>query len=110
MAPQPWLSLPLIPDARVTVLKETGAQPPLFLAAPIQGSALPLVEMAQDLDRPVYGLQYPSDLPHTSISEMAAALVKVGQEMTTYRLVPFMIFSFFSGKLDFCAIHLGNKT
>lgn len=80
VAPQPWLSLPLIPDARVTVLKETGTQPPLFLAAPIQGSALPLVEVAQDLDRPVYGLQYPSDLPHTSISEMAAALVKELQE------------------------------
>lgn len=79
-SPQPWLSLPLVPDTCVEVLRENGTEPPLFLAAPIHGSVIPLSEMAQGLNRPVYGLQYPPDVPHTSIAEMASVLVKELQE------------------------------
>lgn len=74
-----WLSLPLVPEVTVTVLKESGSlHIPLFLAAPIQGSADPLLQVAQSLDRPVYGLQYPPDLPCQSITQVARALVQVG--------------------------------
>lgn len=76
--PQPWLTLPLVPEGRVTVLRETSnSNVPLFLAAPIQGTAVPLTEIAQGLDRPVYGLQYPPDVSHKSITEMAEVLVQV---------------------------------
>lgn len=72
-----WLSLPLVPEVTVTVLKESGSSSiPLFLAAPIQGSADPLLQVAQRLDRPVYGLQYPPDLPCQSITQVARALVQ----------------------------------
>ncbi|XP_071547019.1 fatty acid synthase-like [Panulirus ornatus] len=76
MSPQPWLTLPLLPEGRVTVLQEGGNNAPLFLAAPIQGTTAPLVEVTRGLDRPVYGLQYPSDVPHHSITEMAQTLVQ----------------------------------
>ena len=76
--PQPWLTLPLVPETSVTILLEAGTcHIPLFLAAPIQGTADPLLQVAQDLDRPVYGLQYPPNLPHQSITEVAQALVQV---------------------------------
>lgn len=74
----PWLSLPLLPEVTVTILRKSGNSPiPLFLAAPIQGTADPLLEVAQNLDRPVYGLQYPPDLPCQTITRGARALVQV---------------------------------
>nr|XP_045622655.1 fatty acid synthase-like [Procambarus clarkii] len=80
--PQPWLTLPLVPEGRVTMLRETSnSNVPLFLAAPIQGTAVPLTEIAQGLDRPVYGLQYPPDVSHKSITEMAEVLVQKLQEL-----------------------------
>lgn len=72
----PWLTLPLVPEVCVSTLKKTGTRAPLFLTAPIHGSTAPLLEMSQELDRPVYGLQYPPDVPHTSIPELAKTLVK----------------------------------
>lgn len=76
--PHPWLSLPLVPEVTVTILKKSGSSHvPLFLAAPIQGTADPLLEVAQNMDRPVYGLQYPPDLPCQSITQVARALVQV---------------------------------
>lgn len=76
--PQPWLTLPLVPEKSIAILREAGTSDiPLFLAAPIQGTADPLLQVAQDLDRPVYGLQYPPNLPHQSITEVAQALVQV---------------------------------
>ncbi|XP_063877296.1 fatty acid synthase-like isoform X1 [Scylla paramamosain] len=75
--PQPWLTLPLVPEKSITVLREAGAScVPLFLASPIQGTADPLLQVAQDLDRPVYGLQYPPNLPNKSVEEVAQILVQ----------------------------------
>ncbi|KAG7154441.1 Fatty acid synthase-like [Homarus americanus] len=80
--PQPWLTLPLLPEVCIRVLREGGSTHiPLFLAAPIQGTADPLTEVAKRLDRPVYGLQYPPDLPHQSITEMAKILVQELQQV-----------------------------
>lgn len=80
--PQPWLMLPLVAESRVTVLRETGSSHvPLFLAAPIQGTAVPLTEVAQGLDQPVYGLQYPPDVSHQSITDMAKVLVQELQQL-----------------------------
>lgn len=82
--PQPWLTLPLVPEKSITMLREATSTShiPLFLAAPIQGTADPLFQVAQDLDRPVYGLQYPPNLPHQSITDMAQALVQVSILLT----------------------------
>ncbi|XP_068233154.1 fatty acid synthase [Palaemon carinicauda] len=72
----PWLTLPLIPEESVSVLKKEGNGVPLFFTAPIQGSTSPLKEVSEKLNRPVYGLQYPPNVPHTSIIELAEFLVQ----------------------------------
>ena len=84
--PQPWLTLPLVPEKSITVLREAGAsRVPLFLASPIQGTADPLLQVAQDLDRPVYGLQYPPNLPNKSVKNVAQILVQVSLLLTHYK-------------------------
>ncbi|KAK7080813.1 hypothetical protein SK128_019450 [Halocaridina rubra] len=72
----PWLTLPLVPTETVKVLKECNHSTPLFLTAPIHGSTVPLMEMCQQLNRAVYGLQYPAEVPHTSVPDLAKRLVK----------------------------------
>nr|QDK64693.1 fatty acid synthase [Macrobrachium nipponense] len=79
--PLPWLTLPLIPEETVSFLNKEGNGIPLFFTAPIQGSTTPLKEISQKLNRPVYGLQYPPNVPHTSIIELAEFLVKKLQEV-----------------------------
>ncbi len=64
-------------------LKKSGSLPPLFLAAPVFGSAFPYHYLALHLDpeQPVYGLQSPAldgrSEPHESIPDMARDYVAV---------------------------------
>ncbi|KAK3875727.1 hypothetical protein Pcinc_019416 [Petrolisthes cinctipes] len=75
-----WLTLPLVSDCCVTVLHQadssTSQKTPLFLASPIQGTAQPLTIVAKELGGTVYGLEYPPDLPHLSITHLAQYLVQ----------------------------------
>ncbi|MEM6794701.1 MAG: thioesterase domain-containing protein [Acidobacteriota bacterium] len=65
----------------VIALKKSGSYPPLFLVAPIFGSAFPYHQLALHLDReqPLYGLQSPAlhgaEAPET-VPEMAASYVR----------------------------------
>lgn len=75
-----WLTLPLVSECCVSILHQADAskpQIPLFLAAPIQGTAEPLAEVARELGGTVYGLQYPPHMTHLSITHMAQVLVEV---------------------------------
>lgn len=77
-----WLSLPLVSECCVSVLHQADTskpQTPLFLAAPIQGTAEPLAEVARELGGTVYGLQYPPHMTHLSITHMAQVLVEVSR-------------------------------
>lgn len=81
---QAWLTLQLVPECRISVLHQpdtSNTQAPLFLASPIQGTAQPLTQVAEGLGRRVYGLQYPPDLPHTSITHLAQTLVQELQQV-----------------------------
>jgi thioesterase domain-containing protein len=71
----------------VVALKKSGALPPLFLAAPIFGSAFPYHYLALHMDpeQPVYGLQSPAldgrSEPHESIPAMARDYIALMQRI-----------------------------
>ncbi|CAL4149895.1 unnamed protein product [Meganyctiphanes norvegica] len=73
----PALSLPLIPEVSIKILKKEGSLNPLFIASQIHGSADPLMEVVKGLDRKVYGMQYHTDIPHSSIQDMAQELAQL---------------------------------
>ena len=73
-----WLSMPLLPSDIVVQLKKGKEDlAPLFIASPIQGSCVPLQDIANKMERSVYGLQYPSHLPNHNIPQLANSLLKV---------------------------------
>lgn len=56
--------------------KSSGNNKPIFLVHPIEGVVSALAPLAENLNRPVYGLQCVSHAPLDSISDLAAYYIK----------------------------------